>query len=268
MTDHSNSFLIGVQGETAGQQAAAAALAQRLHLPLATAGDGRQYAYLLLVTPRRLELRAQGPAAHGPVYVDFLHGAAAYRRRTGDRRQPLARAVGLRGGSRPTVLDPTAGLGGDAFVLACLGCTVQMVERSPIIAALLDDGLERAAADAGIGPLVRERLSLAVADGNAFMASVAEARRPEVVYLDPMYPPRTKAALGKKELRVLRDLVGDDDDAPALLAAALACARRRVVVKRPRHAPAIAGEPPDQSLAGASTRFDLYFITASGRRQA
>jgi len=52
--------------------------------------------------------------------------------------------------------------------------------------------------------------------------------------------------------------VGDDIDAAALLAAALECAGKRVVVKRPRLAPVIAGLPPSFSQAGKSSRFDIY----------
>lgn len=107
----------------------AAQLAQHLSLPLADEPDGR-FSYLLVLTRERLELHSQGPFAPGPVYVDFTQGKLAYRRRLGGgRQQALARAVGLKGGYVPDVLDATAGLGGDSFVLACLGCQVRMVER-------------------------------------------------------------------------------------------------------------------------------------------
>jgi 16S rRNA (guanine1516-N2)-methyltransferase len=81
---------------------------------------------------------------------------------------------------------------------------------------------------------------------------------PQVIYLDPMFPHRDKSALVKKEMRLFRPLVGDDDDAPALLQAALALATHRVVVKRSRKAPVIAGEQPGYVLEGKSSRFDIY----------
>ena len=237
----------------------AAALARELNLPLFSASDNAQFLWLLVLTPERLELRAQKPAAPGPVYVDFNNGLLAYRRRHGGgRRQPLAKAVGLKGGANPTVLDATAGLGRDAFVLACLGCKVRLVERSPVIAALVRDGLERAAQDPEIGIIVQERLYLMVADSRLLLAGLSEGERPEVVYLDPMYPHRGKAALVRKEMCLLRELVGDDSDAAALLAAALRCARRRVVVKRPRLAPALEGPRPTMSITTENTRFDVY----------
>ncbi|MGL9773657.1 MAG: class I SAM-dependent methyltransferase [Sodalis sp. (in: enterobacteria)] len=55
----------------------------------------------------------------------------------------VAKAVGIKGQGLPDVVDATAGLGRDAFVLACLGCRVQMFERHPVMAALLKNGLRR-----------------------------------------------------------------------------------------------------------------------------
>lgn len=252
---------IGVTAAAPTCSEAAAALAAELHLPLAAHSTDTRFTYLLVLTLERLELRETRLGAPGPVYVDFLGGATAHRRRFGGgRRQPLARAVGIKGDSVPTVLDVTAGLGRDAFVLACLGCTVHLVERSPIIAALLRDGLARAVRDPEIGPLVATRLHLTVADGRHYLRQLVDERRPDVVYLDPMYPQRQKSALVKKEMRLLRQLTGDDLDAPALLAAALQCARRRVVVKRPRLAPLLAEPPPAVQITAPNTRFDVYLL--------
>jgi len=88
-----------------------------------------------------------------------------------------------------------------------------------------------------------------------------EDQRPEVVFLDPMYPHRQKSALVKKEMRLLRQLVGDDEDASDLLVTALARARRRVVVKRPRLAPTLTGPAPGFQIIAPNTRFDVYPIS-------
>ena len=136
-------------------------LARDLGLPLVNNRDQADFAWLLTLTRQRLELRQQGREAPGPIYVDFAGGVLAHRRRFGGGRgQSVARAVGLKGRVNPRVMDATAGLGRDAFILLCLGCRVHMVERSPIIAALLRDGLERASRNPEIGPLIRERLRL------------------------------------------------------------------------------------------------------------
>src|SRR5690606_23122611 len=108
--------------------------------------------------------------APGPVFADFVEGALAYRRlHGGGRGQPVARAVGLKPGIYPKVLDATAGLGRDAFVLAALGCEVVMLERSPIIAALLDDALARAALESEVAPIVA-RMTLIQADARQWLA--------------------------------------------------------------------------------------------------
>lgn len=215
--------------------------------------------FLLAVTPQRLELRSLGRRAPGPVYVDFLHGAnGRLRRLHGGKNQPLARAVGLRD-SVPTVIDATAGLGRDAFHLALLGCRVVAVERSPVLAALFRDGLDRAAAE--LDPALLDRLTLIHADARRVLADGDESTRPDVVYLDPMYPPRRHAAEAPKEMRILRRLVGHDLDAADLLTVARTVARRRVVVKRPRLAPPL-GPDPDLVHRGKIARYDVYLTHA------
>lgn len=250
---------IAVACESPIQRADAIALATELALPLATEQSPASVTHHLALTRERLELRELGPSAPGPVYVDFITGTADYRRRWGGgRQQPLARAVGLKGSAGLTVIDLTAGLGQDAFVLACLGCSVRLVERSPVIAALLRDGLRRASLNPDIGAVVTERMRLLITDSRDYLLGLQENQWPEVIYLDPMYPQRRKTALASKEMRLLRTLAGDDLDAPELLAIALTHVRRRVVVKRPRRAPALSEATPDARIIAPNTRFDLY----------
>ncbi len=154
-------------------------------------------------------------------------------------------------------------MGRDGFVLASLGCEVTLVERQPLIAALLEDGLERARRDPDVAPIAaRMRL---LGGNSADLMRVWDGEAPQVIYLDPMFPHRDKSALVKKEMRLFRPLVGDDLDAPALLQAALALASHRVVVKRPRKAPIIEGPKPGYSLEGKSSRYDIYPKKALGK---
>jgi 16S rRNA (guanine1516-N2)-methyltransferase len=232
-------------------------LATRLALPSITTADD-SFDLLLAYTARGLELRKTGPGAPGPVYVDFVSGPLGYRRlHANGRRPPVARAIGMRATSRRFVIDVTAGLGCDAFVLAMLGCRVWMVERSAIVYALLADGLRRAR-DHSLAE--SERLALHHQDAVSCLDGLAQRDRPDVVYLDPMYPQRDGSALNKKGMRILRELVGADEDAPELLAAALKRARRRVVVKRPRLARPLDGPSPTFQLKGKSTRYDVYRV--------
>ena len=234
-------------------------LAATLDLPLAAPAD-TTFPLLLTVTPEHLELRQTDPKGPGPVFVDFVSGAVAFRRKHGGgRKQDLGRAVGLKGNRCPTVIDATGGLARDSFILASLGCQVTLIERSPVIAALVSDGLKRAIADPETEAIIKDRLRLQVGDSCNLLEKITADQRPEVIYLDPMYPHRSKSALVKKEMRILRMLVGNDPDAPQLLATALGAATERVVVKRPVKAEPIAGPAPDMAITGKTGRFDVYF---------
>ena len=244
--------------------AAAQQLAERLQLPFSTVDAPIPAFFALQLGPDGLQFIDLGPDAPGPLRIDFTGGAVAHRRQFGGGSgQMIAKAVGIQPGIRPRILDATAGLGRDAFVLASLGCELTLLERQPIIAALLADGLARAADDPEVGAIVA-RMHLQPADAiatlRALAASAEPATRPQVIYLDPMFPQRDKSALVKKEMRLFKPLAGNDDDAPELLAAALALASHRVVVKRPRKAPAVAGPAPGHCLEGSSSRFDVYAL--------
>lgn len=238
-------------------QAAAHQLATAFHLPLVEYLPLETSLFLHL-TAERLELQDQQTKIK-PIYVDFIKGEIGYRRRHGGgRQQALAKAIGLKHGATPTVIDATAGLGREAFILANLGCDVQMIERSPIIAALLHDGLQRAQQDFEIGTLITQHLHLIHDDAQHWLCQLPADQYPQIIYLDPMYPPRHKSALVKKEMRLFRQLVGEDLDASQLLDQALICAQRRVVVKRPQWAPSLGNHPPSFNICSENTRFDIY----------
>ncbi|NGZ28921.1 MAG: class I SAM-dependent methyltransferase, partial [Magnetococcales bacterium] len=137
------------------------------------------------------------------------------------------------------------------------GYTVTMMERNPLLAALLRDGLQRLAQQ-GEGESLALRLSLQTGDSVDYMLTHGGGH--EVVYLDPMYPHQPRKAAQKKEMRHLRNLVGEEDGSDKLLAAALGYASKRVVVKRPLWAPPVSGPSPALTLSGSSTRFDIYLI--------
>ncbi len=215
-----------------------------------------------MVTETHLELRENTSKANKtlrPLLVDFVCGKSGYRRlHNCTIKQPLARAVGIKPGFRPSVLDGTAGLGSDGFVLACLGCNVTLVERSGVLGALIEDGLRRAMLDDAVGKIVKERISLKIADTKEALESLSS--KPYCVYLDPMYPQREKSALNKMQMRILRMLVGDDLDSAPLLQCSLAHATNRVVVKRPKSAPALGGRLPSHQISMKNHRFDVYLV--------
>ncbi len=219
------------------------------------------YSFLLIVDAQGCSL-VQGKQR---IAVDFVAGASRHRRlHGGGRGQPIAKAVGIKAGNIvPSVFDATAGLGGDAFVLATLGCRVQLCERSALAYVLLRDGIVRAKnnSDKNLRDIVK-RLDLLAVDAilhmNDLLAKKAAAEMPDVIFLDPMFPEKRKNAAPKKEMAAFHQLIGADEDADALLPLALQVAQRRVVVKRPRHAPVLAGIKPNLVLEGESTRFDIY----------
>ena len=209
----------------------------------------------LRFTPAGLTLNQEGGES---ILVDFASDAFLYRlAKGGGRRQPMARAMGLKPGYSPLILDATAGLGRDGFLLAALGCRVILCERSPILCALLRDGLTRAAADPRLTAMV-ERITLQTGDSRHLLPALACNERPEVISLDPMFPFRRKSALVKKEMRLVRSLVGEDADTAALLQVALIHAGKRVVCKRPSQAPPLNGPEPDFAITTPKHRFDVY----------
>ncbi|MEZ8059921.1 class I SAM-dependent methyltransferase [Vibrio splendidus] len=221
--------------------------------------------FALVLTSERLELRKVDEPKLGAIFVDLVGGAVGHRRKFGGGKgQAIAKAAGLNKGATPTILDGTAGLGRDAFVLASLGCKVQMVERHPVVAALLDDGLQRAQQDPDIGGWVIERMKLIHASSHDALDKLSDDpnfAQPDVVYLDPMYPHpenKKKSALVKKEMRVFQSLVGADMDADALLQPALKLASKRVVVKRPDYAAWLGEQKPSMAIETKKNRFDVY----------
>lgn len=216
--------------------------------------------FILTVLPERLELKENNSKFSKAIFVDFLAPKLNYRiKHGGSKNQLIAKACGIKNKKQLKVLDATAGLGVDAFILASLGCEVVMLERSPIISALLEDGLER------FKKSQKQTVKLNLiphmqAEDYLHQVIHNNIEKPDLIYLDPMYPQRQKSALGKKALRILHKIVGEDNDAPGLLELALECAKNRVVVKRPKGAGFLNALKPNlQFSAKGSCRYDIYF---------
>lgn len=233
-------------------------LAGKLNLPCNLSISETNSDYILAYTDAGLQLVHFLNGQLKPLlFVDFVRGKNGYRHaRNLTIQQPLAKAVGIKSGFRPSVLDATAGLGGDSFVLACLGCKVLMYERSNILFSLLDDGLTRAAQEPSTKEIILSRMDLQHRDSIHLLQKSGE--KFHTVYLDPMYPHRTKSALNKQEMRVIRDLVGEDEDSDKLLQQALAAAKKRVVVKRPKGAKTLSSTSPSYVVSMKNSRYDIY----------
>lgn len=169
-------------------------------------------------------------------------------------RELLVRAARVRGVASPAVVDATAGLGEDSLLLAAAGFSVTMFEKDPVIASLLRDALERASNEPQLTKVV---LRMRLVEGDSVVGLRELGFAPDVVFLDPMFPERTKSAAVKKKFQLLHLLERPCDNERELLEAALAARPRKVVVKRPPKGPALEGARPSHSLAGKAVRYDV-----------
>lgn len=175
------------------------------------------------------------------------------------QREMLVKAARVKGVEAPRAVDATAGLGEDSLLLAAAGFTVTLCEADPVIAALLEDALARASAHEVLGPIV-ERMRLVAGDSRIALerAGASTGAQPDVVYLDPMFPGRTKSAAVKKKFQLIHGLERPTEplDEESLLQAALAAHPRKVVIKRPVKGPYLAGVKPSHAIAGKAVRYD------------
>lgn len=186
---------------------------------------------------------------------DLVEGEVGFRAsRVSKSNEVVAKALGFKPHYRPRVLDATAGMGRDAFIMAMLGCQVTMHERHFAIYHLLNDALTRLSKNTSFTE-VRSRLKLTQLDS---IESQANADSFDVIYLDPMFPERKKSALVKKEMRLFKLLAGDDLDADNLFLNSIGSGVKRVVVKRPKGAPILANKKPSHEIVAKKFRYDVY----------
>lgn len=218
--------------------------------------------FYLQLTSQHLQLVQSDTHSPGPIYIDFSSGSIAHRRLFGGGKgQTMAKAVCLNKTPSPIILDATAGMGKDAFVFASLGAEVILMERSPISAALLSDALQRAALDEEIADIIK-RMHFIYGDARLLGRSEGAqlTKKPDIIYLDPMFPHRKKSALVKKEMLAFQSLIGDDNDSGELLNHCRPLANKRIVVKRPIKAPYLDNQKPSLSMTMKKHRFDIYLL--------
>jgi 16S rRNA (guanine1516-N2)-methyltransferase len=231
-------------------------LAAQFELPLIDLpADAKEFDYFFAYQDAKLVLQSVKAELDGKLCVDFSDAKLNYRANSAIRSQNIAKALGIKGEQRPRVLDATAGLGKDAFLIASLGCDVSLLERSPLVHALLSDGLSRQGCYSSETLAILARMTLRLAD---VLDLSAEPREFDVVYLDPMFPQRRKSAKVKKDMALLQQLLGHQSDGDELLAHARRLAKKRVVVKRAKLSPQLGPDKPDIQFKGSSSRYDVY----------
>ena len=186
----------------------------------------------------------------------FIEGPILHRLKYGrGRGQNLAKAVGMKSNKNRTIIDATAGLGYDAFILASLGANVTLIERSEKIHSLLRDGISEAKLHGGEISKIVNRMDLLFGDSKDILPTIA----PEVILIDTMYKDRKKSALVKNNMRLIREVVGSDPDYVDLINVALNCATKRVVIKQPRYAEPLEDiKACSHQILGKTIRYDVY----------
>lgn len=238
---------------------------QLTHLPLLESSDEAEFTHILRLDEsglalQALELRA-GETHKQPTRVDFQDASLIYRKESFGKHQGLAKAVGLNKHDPMQVLDATAGLGRDAFILASMGCDVTLLEQSPLIYSLLFDGFKRASLteDPTLEDIM-QKMVLHHANAQDWFEGIKQGKKakPDVIYLDPMFPPRSKKANVKKDISLLQEVLGFDENSNALIEAAKDCARHRVVVKKPGSKASKDGVKPSFVVPGKTAHFEVF----------
>ena len=204
-----------------------------------------------------------------PFRIDFSSGASS-RRQKSAKSELVCKAIG----NAQVVVDLTAGLGRDSFVLASSGYSVHMVERNPVLHLLLKDAISRLSL---VDSIVAGRMTLYSKDSRCLQSAddlfeghkldESSSQSSVAVYLDPMYQPNTvgKKSSVKKETQILHHLVdpiegSQEENNKSLLETAMRLSTTRIVVKRPLKSPPLANAKPHSCVEGSTQRFDLYFM--------
>ena len=190
-----------------------------------------------------------------PFFIDFNSNKLTLRKNQTGLKSELARAIGIKKDFKPYVLDTTAGLGRDSFLIASLGCNVKMIERNSVIFELLNNALENAKTDEKLYDIIQKMILINDNSIN-FLKNTKEVF--DVVYIDPMFPKNNKTRLVKKEMQLFREVVGDDLDSIELLNVALSTQTKRVVVKRMLNSSYLDNKKPDFEITRTTIRFDIY----------
>lgn len=190
------------------------------------------------------------------ITIDFTVGKNRYRRLYGGgKNQAIAKAVGIKSSNKPSIIDATAGLGADSFVLASLGCIVHMIEIEPTVFKPLQTAIAHALTDSNTMDIAK---SMHLHFGNA-IDIIPTLPIADVIYLDPMFPKRGKSAKVKKAMQLLQKIAPiNHQEEIKLLQIAKKYAKKRVVIKRPKTAEHLANLPPSFQIIGKSCRFDIY----------
>ncbi|MDQ7091325.1 MAG: class I SAM-dependent methyltransferase [Methylococcales bacterium] len=229
-------------------------LAEKLALPLyLSTSEIKEEHFFLSYREERLVLLDKAQLKKGGLSVNINARPGEKRSYPAPRQNDLAKALGRK---TKTIIDATTGWGQDALFMFRMGYQVQCFERSPMMAALLDDAFLRLEKLEWMQKLQLNSPKLTQGDAIKLLTTLDNA--PDCIYLDPMFPPkRKKSALAKKSMQLLHTLLGQDEDKDKLFVAAMAATAKRVVIKSPDYAEPLGGKPTE-SFKGKLLRYDVY----------
>lgn len=238
------SFINAVGYEDEALKDTARLLAERLNYSLEKEANP-----CLFVTEHQLALKIPNFSL---LFADFSASTWSKRKSEG-KKQGLIRACKPMKGMK--IVDATAGWGRDAAILASFGAQVLMLERHPVMSALLADALSHR------DQLDTEQMQLTLkeTDAYSYLRDLSRAEYPDVIYIDPMHPDRSKSALVKKDMQALQQMIGADQDALQLIELAVTRVKQRVVVKWPQKVKSLVQS--SGSVEGKTIRFDIYLPT-------
>ncbi len=215
--------------------------------------DVEAYAFFLSYRDGCLKLLDRQTLKKGGLTVDIEPRPGEQHSYPAPKKDLLAQAVGKK---TLSIVDATTGWAQDSLALFRMGYQMTCIERSPIMAALIQDGFERLAQKDWVQNRQLTPPSLLVGNAIELLGNLPE--KPDCIYLDPMFPQKRKSsAATRKSMAILRDILGDDLDRQSLFDAAMQASGRRVVVKSPDHAEPLGGKP-NESYQGKLLRYDVY----------
>jgi 16S rRNA (guanine1516-N2)-methyltransferase len=227
-------------------------LAEKLALPLGSA-ESSDYDFFLAYREGCLKLLDRQTLKKGGLSVEIDPRPGEQHSYPAPKKDLLAQAVGKR---TISLVDATTGWAQDSLALFRMGYQVTCIERSPVMAALIEDGFQRLALRDWVQKRQLTPPKLLV--GNAIELLANLSGQPDCIYLDPMFPQKRKqSAATRKSMAILRDILGDDLDSQVLFDAAWTATAKRVVVKSPDYAEPLGGKP-SESLQGKLLRYDVY----------
>ncbi|CAL4324691.1 class I SAM-dependent methyltransferase [Buchnera aphidicola] len=212
--------------------------------------------FSLIIKNHRIELQNNLKNKEKNIWVDFNY--KKFQKYKKDKKIKIIQTLGIKKNYIPHVLDSTAGVGKDSFIFFSHGCKVTMVEKNPILSILLYDGLYRGFQNHKIGILMKKNIQLIYNTSNNLKK--IKILKPDVIYLDPMFPQKKKKSLPKKNMQTIQKLIGNDTDSHILFQQCKQFAKNRIVVKRKMTSKYISNDLPDFNIKTKKHRFDIYLI--------